>query len=254
MYPVELSCRIRRRGDSDAQYQAFDRLLYSLRMNGQVLGRELVAFERKTAFAANVLLPERNALDPTNNNSYVDERLERLAKAGLGKMKVRDQGDIDDDITCTCGRRRELVIYADYTYFHSPLKCLSCFDPVPLYRIPQTGVDEYVDIITWASDYEGCHRLYMNDVGVDRFVTRQMYSLDSALTKRGLEVCQRIRELTGRKTYYFLRKLGGTNMKREKGRRCPSCGGEWLLKKRRHCFDFKCSKCCLLSSIGTGVY
>lgn len=253
MYPIEISSRIKKRDNADVQYNTFDNLLSSLRMNGQVLGSELVAFERKTAFAANVILPERNALDPRHNNSHVNEHLKGLAKAGLGPLQVREQGDVDEDITCKCRARCEYVLYSHYTYFHSPLKCLFCFDPVPLYRIPPTGVDEYDDIIRWSGDYEACHRLYMNDVGVDRFATRQMSCTDSALAKQGLDICRRIREATGRKTYYFLPKFGGKSMAKEKERKCPSCGGEWLLKKRLHYFDFKCPACCLLSWIATGV-
>jgi len=253
MFPVVIKSSITKSGDPGVQYRAFDRVLCSLRANGQLLGREILPFEQKTAFFANAIIPEKKALAPENNNAWVNRNIGELAQVGLAKPLYRIPANLEHDQTCQCKRPREFVLYADYSYMHSPLRCLRCFGPIPLYRIPVTEYGAYVDILSWSSDFESCHRLYMNDVGVDRFATRQMNSIDAALTKYGLDICRRITESTGKKTYYFLRKHGGRSMARERERRCPSCGGEWLLKKRLHIFDFKCTQCSLLSWIGTGV-
>ncbi|MFA0698754.1 DUF2310 family Zn-ribbon-containing protein, partial [Vibrio sp. 10N.222.49.C9] len=51
-------------------------------------------------------------------------------------------------------------------------------------------------------------------------------------------------------TYYYLYQVGGESLKQEQQRKCPKCGGEWLLDEPLHdMFHFKCDSCRLLSNI-----
>lgn len=255
MYAVEIKSRIAKVNDEQRQFMAFDGLLSSMRMNGQLLGREIFVVRRKRELVSQFVIPERDALDGSHNNKYVNMRLKELATVGLGAITVRALGDINDGAVCDCKVRKAYCIYSDYQYMNSPLRCMTCFGPVPLYSLPSSYGDEYSDIITWASDFESCHRLYMNDAVGERFAMNQMYKLDSALTRSGLDICARILKATGKKTYYFLRKHSGKSMEDERARKCPSCGGDWLLKKRLHpSCDFLCRKCQLGSNIAMGIY
>ena len=88
----------------------------------------------------------------------------------------------------------------------------------------------------------------------ERFATNQISALNSALTKEGLEICHSISELTQKDVYYYLSKDKSRSLQSEKSRVCPSCQQQWLLAKEIHgLFDFKCSRCRLLSNIAWDV-
>ena len=81
-----------------------------------------------------------------------------------------------------------------------------------------------------------------------------MSRLDSALTKSGLENCRLISAITKKPVYYYFYRGNGRKMAVEKKRKCPKCGGDWLLDEPWHGkFDFKCDKCHLLSNIAWDV-
>lgn len=88
----------------------------------------------------------------------------------------------------------------------------------------------------------------------ERFGTREISRFDSSLSKRGITICIRISELTAIPTYYYLYRSTGQSRKAEEKRKCPSCKGEWRLDESLHgLFDFKCSRCRLLSNISWAV-
>jgi predicted nucleic acid-binding Zn ribbon protein len=252
MHLVEIRTNVKKLSDGEKQFDIFDHMLSAQRWNGQILGREIFIIRRPKVLASHVLIPELDALDSKNNSSWVDEIIGEFKQIGLGLPKVQLLGE-GEDTACNCKKPNEYVLFAHYTYMGSPLRCLTCFGGVPLYRIPPTEGGEYVDIIRWAGNYTSCHRLYMNDVVGERFAINQMSDLSSSLTQTGLDTCKRIQKLTGRRTYYFLRKFRGKNMASEMARRCPSCDSEWKLKKRLHYFDFKCSRCNLVSQTALGI-
>jgi predicted nucleic acid-binding Zn ribbon protein len=150
---------------------------------------------------------------------------------------------------CECQTGGPLVLFTTYMRRASPLTCADCLRPVPLYRIPHTYGEEYGDVLRWESDYQACDTLYMNSGAGERFGEREMSRRDSSLSPRGRALCKSIAELTGRGVYYYLSRTGGRSRARELLRRCPDCGGEWLLEEPFHIFDFKCDRCMLLSNI-----
>jgi predicted nucleic acid-binding Zn ribbon protein len=147
------------------------------------------------------------------------------------------------------------ILYTNYLSLESPIRCGDCFGIFPLYRIPATKDDEYTDILTWESDYKACDTLQMNCSTGERFGISQLSRCDSSLSKRGIDICICIAVSTGIPAYYYLLKESGRNKRAELNRKCPSCGGEWLLHDSLHkLFDFKCDKCKLLSNIGWSVH
>jgi predicted nucleic acid-binding Zn ribbon protein len=119
-----------------------------------------------------------------------------------------------------------------------------------LYLIPHTYDDEYYNVITWQSDYKACDSLQMGCKTGERFGSREISKIDSSLSRRGIEICNQITNLTGLPTYYYLHRYNDQKRALEEKRKCPSCGGDWLLKESLHeLFDFKCDQCRLLSNI-----
>jgi predicted nucleic acid-binding Zn ribbon protein len=183
----------------------------------------------------------------------------------------------------------------------SPLRCGNCFGIVPLYKIPKTyDDDEYYDIKCWEINYRARDSLQMNCRVGERFGMRQLSEYSSKLNKYGMDICKKIKKLTGKDVYYylynraiqkpqFLNSFGNSfNIKtaesaailrqirqtcerterlsnksnykysparsKELNRKCPSCGGEWILENRLfNRFNFKCDKCLLVSNISASL-
>ncbi len=234
---------------------AVNALLAALRNNGQIGGREWPIVGCNSHYSAYVLLPAPGALDRNHNSRYVDEATEKLADAGLGEPEVVVIGeDIESLDLCACRHPVSYVLYTNYLSLESPLRCGDCFLPVPLYDIPPTDGEERHTIVFWQSEYVACETLWMNSHVLERSAYRQLHRVDSSLSRLGMEVCEKIRTATDRQVYYYLMSHGARSLKREIQRRCPRCGGEWLLDAPWHnLFDFRCDRCALLSNISWDV-
>ena len=125
----------------------------------------------------------------------------------------------------------------------------------PLYRIPRDRHGEQNDVMCWQSDYQACDTLQMNTATGDRFGTHQLSAVDSSLSVRGRAIARRIEEATKVPTYYYLYRYGGRSGALERKRRCPGCGGAWLLRYGawHDEFHFRCTRCRLLSNIAWNV-
>ena len=139
-------------------------------------------------------------------------------------------------------------------HLEAPLRCLRCEGPVPLYRLPRPISGQYSGVLAWEANYQACDALQMNCAVGERFGARQMSNPASELSRSGIAVCKEIERRTKRPVYYYLYRPNGRSRLAEMRRKCPGCGGAWLLKKPLHeKFDFRCDKCHLLSNIGWDV-
>lgn len=240
--------------DPDTVSHVVNGLLGTLRMNGQICGREWPISIVDASCLVTVLLPEQDALDGAHVNRSVQHAIEELRTAGLHDPDITILGeDIDGATSCTCTTPGSYILYTNYISLESPLRCGTCFNPKPLYTIPHTYDDEYYDIICWQSDRQACDTLQMNCSTLERAAMREMSRPDSSLSQRGIEICSKIFATTGIPTYYYLYRYGARSRKQELARTCPSCGSSWLLETPWHLFDFKCNQCRLLSNISWDV-
>lgn len=230
---------------------AVNRLLSVWRTNGQICGREWGIARRGESYEATVLLPEPDSLDDRHGNKYVRDVLEALARAHLAMPEVEIVGDdVDGAPVCSCETPSWYILYTNYLSLEPPLRCGECFRMVPLYRVPPTYDGEYSNVTSWQSDYQACDTLQMGCRTLERAATREMSDLQSSLSRQGLEICEAITTASAVPTYYYLYRYGGRSLQQERRRRCPSCGGDWLLGERWHgLFDFRCDRCRLLSNI-----
>ena len=253
---VEVRFKINSAENEEEQLDLIHSLLGAYRMNGQVLGQEFAIFQQNQEYITHLKLPEVDSLEEKYNNKYINRDIEKLTNVGLDRPTVNKLGE-DTDATplCKCSRVNGYILYTNYIFLESPLRCFDCFGTIPLYQIPKTSTEDYYDIINWESNYQSCDRLQMNCTVGERFAMNQMLKLDSELTQQGLEICRKISKTTDRNTYYYLHKVEeGNSISSEKKRLCPSCHKEWLLENDIHrIFDFKCQKCLLLSNISWNV-
>jgi len=254
MHVAEVSFPFAKPVEPDVVSDLVNRLLNAWRMNGQVCTREWPITISEDIPYATVLIPEPASLRDDLSNTYVKKALSELVDKGncLPVVKIKGE-DIDSDEVCSCNTKNPYILYTTYISLESPLRCLTCFRPIPLYKIPPTDGDEYYNLVCWQSDYSACDSLQMNCATLERAATREMSRHDSSLSSRGLEVSRIITASTKIPTYYYLYRNGGRSKKMELQRKCPSCGGHWLLDERLHFFDFRCDKCLLLSNVAWDV-
>ena len=260
MYVAQVNFKVINKQLFDQFEEQFEDPIYSLLaawyQRGQILRGETVLARRKTSISVFVNLPDSDALNNNHNNVYVQNAYERLQKAGLRKPQVQLLSDKPTEgDACRCANRRAFILTTTYLWAESPLRCSNCFRPIPLYQLPPTyDNSDYYDVLQWQADYQACDRLQMGCATGERFGLREMEKLDSSLSKRGIEIGNRITALTKKPVYYYLFRYRGKSREKETQRKCPSCAGEWLLKKRWHTiFDFRCDKCTLLSNLAMSL-
>lgn len=251
MLVAQIQFKIDNPENSEAQHDEIQSLLGTYRMDGHILGRESPVAKQPDQFIIFALIPADDAFDIATFNKYIQERLQKLSSVGLSQPICTILGkDHSESSECVCKEPSAFILFTTYLTLQSPLHCASCFSPVPLYLTPRFPSKDFHDIISWQSDYQACDSLQMNCSTGERFATRQLSSYESSLTQRGLQICKEIGKLTGKAVYYYLYRGTSKSHKKELERKCPHCGGEWLLKEPWHkLFDFRCDKCRLLSNI-----
>jgi predicted nucleic acid-binding Zn ribbon protein len=215
--------------------------------NGQIVGSSWVTADAGTTLDAYVCLPRLDSLESQHNNSYGAQLLETL-RPGTCSVTILGR-DPNLPSCCTCNSRSGLVLFTHYLSDLPPVRCLDCFDPVPLYELPHIHDDEHLGLLQWAADYRACDTLQMHTTTGERFGERQLLEHDSSLSQNGRDLCLKIEALMGIPCYYYLHKTRSRGRKSELERNCPSCGSAWRLSKRLHLFDFQCNACRLLSAV-----
>lgn len=235
-----------------------ENLTAAWRSNGQILGREFSVVFNDNVYRIVLMSPHPDALEAQHDSKYVAFAKSQLFKAGFQSPKVAVLGeDPFSAEPCACFKHSYFILYTTYASLESSLRCGDCFGPVPLYIIPlqDTPTGELHDqIMSWQSDYQSCDHLQMNCSTGEKFGLREISNYDSSLSKRGREICNSITDATGIPTYYYLHRYRGKSNKSERNRKCPSCGGEWLMQEQIHdTFEFKCDRCKLLSNVALSV-
>lgn len=197
---------------------------------------------RATAVAA-----DREALAEDHAGPTVRSEMAAVRAAGT-EIRAAVVGPHASGVaTCACLERTEYMLFTRFLEEASPLRCGSCFGPVPLYRVPTEPGREHVDVLGWQDDYRACDTLQMHCGVGERFGERQMRDVGSALTRFGRELCASLELRLGAPVYYVLYdprlRLRGASPKRP----CPICGGAWLLAEPLHGFiRSRCEPCRLL--------
>jgi predicted nucleic acid-binding Zn ribbon protein len=224
-------------------------LLQIWRKNGQIIGRNGSLIRYSKGLRATQLLPARSALSKKHNNVYANKSLTRLKSLAVSPSTVVILGtEVGSLKPCLCKKRSSFIMFTSAIRLESPLSCGDCFAPVPLYTTPHISGEDHYEIVCWESAYQAIDTLNLGSGVGERMAEREMGDATSTLSREGRAICEKITQKTGIPTYYFLYKYRGVNYTTEQKRKCPGCGGKWLLKQTLHGkFDFRCDKCLLLS-------
>lgn len=219
-------------------------------MNGQICGREWPVVAEADGFSTVVLSPEAGAFEAGVNSRYATAAIVRAEEVGLQLAYEALGEDAESGLVCLCLNPGGYALFTSYVSLESPVRCMDCFHPVPLYRLKPMASEEFYELISWESNYQSCDRLQMDCTVLERAATREISSIDSNLTKLGRAHCATLAASSGRPFYYYLYRGHGRSHRTELKRRCPQCKGEWHLANSLHSlFDFKCDRCHLLSNI-----
>jgi predicted nucleic acid-binding Zn ribbon protein len=238
----------------DARADAVASLVAALVRNGNLVNENVLAAEAK-AWTVHGIAPARDAFRKANWNDFVRQRIDGLARVNLKGPRIRYLGAIPETApSCRCATPTGLYLFTTFLHNEPPVRCIQCSGIVPLYRLPSPKTGEHSGLLSWKSNYQACDTLQMNCGVGERFGERQMSDPTSGLSRSGLAVCKELEGLTGRHVYYYLYRGHTRSRSEELGRKCPSCGSQWLLKQPLHGkFDFKCDQCSLLSNIAWNV-
>jgi predicted nucleic acid-binding Zn ribbon protein len=224
-------------------------LLAALRMNGQINGREWPIYFGSGLCSAIVLSPEEDSLNLRNFGEYPRKHLREAEGLGISIASSLIAKDCDSAEPCRCQESSGYVLFTTFLSLESPVRCLDCLLPVPLYRFPVLPSGEYYEIVTWQSDYQSCDRLQMNCSVLERASTRQISDPRSSLSRVGQENCRLLTDLVGKPFYYYLYRGSGRSVRSEKERCCPSCGQSWYVETPLHpSLHYQCDRCKLTSN------
>lgn len=223
-------------------------------MNGQVCGCEWPIRALGRQLEATVLAPERTSLHRRHHSKYANDMCKTAKETGIEVRTKAISKEFVSLAPCRCVCPSSYVLFTNYVTLEPPIRCLDCFCPAPLYRLPTPSSGEHYKTIVWQSNYQACDRLQMNCRVLERSTTQQISSLRSSLSSEGRAICREYAALVGKPFYYYLYRAAGRSRPSEMRRLCPNCGGQWLLSQARHSlFDFRCDSCCLLSNIAWNV-
>ncbi len=226
-------------------------LLSALHDARQILGWEDCMFvHADNTLRVSVTCPQADSLNPKNSTVYGKSWLERIESVLQAPVQFIPTGN---DLRYEPYIEQEkpsfyILCYGDY----SPLVNGDTRQPIPLYKIPFTYHDNacYNDIRFWERNYERIYGLWFNGAVGEQFARRQMQDADSALSKQGRAAGQRIEEVSGVPTFYFLFNYRRRSRKQDREWKCPDCGKEWWLEGRvpGDFIAFRCEGCRLVSS------
>ena len=248
---ARISCARDAAGDSERQLSAFWDLVGVLSKDGHILGQDYWPLRLPDEWALYAFVPAADALAESTWNSYITERIEKLAELSMSRPEITILGNaVDVPSACKCLDSSWLVLQTDSLEIDSPVKCGDCIHPIPLYRLPRPEHNEFYEVLCWASDYKSCEKLWLNSSTGERLGTHELSWVDSSLSKRGMKICAELEAKVGKPVYYYLWRHYGSGTKFEKQRKCPKCGGEWRLEEPLHrLLHFRCDKCRIVSTI-----
>ena len=235
--------------DENELWHKFNSVIGTLRESGQINGREHNPYLKANTITSTLWTFTAEALEQKYWNHYVRTAVAALEILCGSKIKIEHIGHVEDELQsiCNCKKYKYFVLY--YYGDFSPIRCGTCEKFVPLFKIPKLHDDRIWDINGWVSSYKACVTLDINCGTGEKWAIKQQCEFDSGLSKQGREIAAKITTTSGIKCYYFLSNYTKRSKIKNADRPCPSCGGEWHLKKELFgYFKHKCDKCLLMSA------
>jgi predicted nucleic acid-binding Zn ribbon protein len=243
-----ISIKVKKSADLNNVLDCFWTLLSNLRHSGQLVGRDMNPYYLQGKIMATIVTATEDALDEKYQNTYVKKTINELETLCRNSVETKFVGHSEnqENAICNCKKHKHFLL----RYFNelSPIECGTCFKAVPLFKIKKIKDDGYEPITSWMSNMLACVLLDINCTVGEKWAIKQQSHPNTELSKQGLSVVKLITEKTKTPCYYYLHNYAKRSIAKDNARPCPSCNGEWILKKEIHKYVwFKCDECCLMS-------
>ena len=194
-------------------------------------------------FQAFFFMPELDSLDEKNCHRHILQGLKNIERKFAITVDVLGKDAVVNTV-CSCGDSSWHILFARKNDAISPIYCGDCFKMIPAYKLSHIELPKDCQPeLGWQADYKLIDKLWFYS-SFDRFTYRQMSDPKSQLSKSGREICAAYEKVLGKPFYYFLFHYNISGRVRKK---CPDCGGDWILEKDIGYLSFKCDKCRLVS-------
>ena len=224
-------------------------LVGALRQNGQTLNEDFLIFPGSPVRYL-CLCPEKDSLAGRFHNKWVRRDLRAINQCSRRAPKHLVLSEVAEmPRACGCKRRPFVCLFTHFLDSSSPVVCGGCNRPIPLYRLPASKEYRRNDFLRWQEIYQDCDSLFMMSGAGEKFGYDQLSQFKSSLTKQGRELCSKLEHRLKIPVYYYLHRYHGSSSEGERKRRCPGCGGRWLLDPPLGRYDFRCEKCRLISVV-----
>lgn len=259
MYIQEISFQIATNFDLDSVETEFHTLIVSYRNNGQIQDSSInhIFINGENKVICTAITIAKDALNKKFNSEAISSNIKKIEQLFNTKLEYQLIGEalVNKEEQCKCKKSEFYILYTNFLAIGSPIMCGSCFNDVPLYKLPKYDEYGYTPILSWESNYKSCDTLQIGCSVGEVWAMKQMWRADSQLSKQGIDICKKLTELTNTPTFYYLFNYRSIRHSKDIKRKCPCCGGEWLLQEKLHnIFDFKCDNCNLISSLSDNSY
>ena len=254
MFTFDLVINLANLSFEDIRYESENLLLY-LRGSSQIINQDHQFILEKNQLSMPVTCPQPNSLDARYCPKFVLHCLEQLQTKTQMPLEIRPTGRAADRLTYQVP-----VGSSSYILFgkgFSPVICGDTFQEIPLYLLPSLNPegDGYQDLNLWHSAYQCLDDLWLVSEYGERYALQQLQQVGSPFAEQGRRLCQRIEQLTGVPTYYFLSNRRGWSETQDRAQRCPLTGEEWLLDGStfNDVIGFRCRESRLVSELSSMV-
>lgn len=256
MYTHQISIQVANLKNLPDAFNAFEFLLASYKNNGQILGNAIHAFIDDSRIVSVVQTHEENSLSALHKNYYTDLRIKGLEEVCGNTLQIALLGGLEgEQRVCTCAKSEFYLLITEHTAVASPIKCGTCFEVVPLYKLPPVFDHTYYPVLHWENNYHACDTLQTNGGVGEDWAIEQLSNPNSELSIQGRGLCAGIEQQTATPTFYYLHNAKETTVADELDSVCPACKTPWLLMKplAGGVFPFQCNNCRLISSFSTNI-
>ncbi len=217
----------------------------------QIINEEWQSEPVSNGIQLNLFCPEKSSYSSDYSTKYAKKQKERIENE-FGCIFDYKYIGIDPEFG-------EIIIPENSEFYVlnigkiSPLVDGESLKQIPLYKIPYTDKECYWDLTKWESKYEHIKGIWFSGYGHDKWSLKQLQNHDSELNTEGTACCKTIEKITGKPAYNFLFNDRAWGRKKDRERKCPSCGGEWLIDGStfNHYYAFKCDNCRLMSNLSS---
>lgn len=242
--------RAQTRGDESGQFD--DTLLWFigiLQKDGHLLDNSDVVLELSDRVQVRAIAAADDALDQANWNVYALKCWADLKAMSIQKPQLRlIQENDDGDAACSCDASSSLMLFTTHLATTSPIDCMDCKRPIPLYRLPHLNQeDEHWTLRQWENQYKTLDQLYMNSWWGERMAYHQLSNPRSGFINDSRKVARELEKKVKKPVYVFL-----LHVYQQWGETCPRCNRDWIWNNTPSpLFHFKCDYCRLVSQEAT---